>query len=83
MEHATWKFECVRALVTTMFTIWCTASLAALCESLVTGPQMSFLRRCSKVLPILWWPAAVRSDVVHWHGVASLIFIRAGSWSFI
>jgi hypothetical protein len=42
----------------------------------------SFLRRCSKILlPIFWWPAAIRINVVYWFGVDLLIFNVARSWA--
>jgi hypothetical protein len=84
MEHVVWRFECVRALAATSATIWCAAFLAALHESWVEGPEMSFLQSCSEVLlPIFWWPASVKINDVYWLGVASLIFIVARSWSFV
>jgi hypothetical protein len=83
MEHTVQRFECVRASVATSAPIWCAASLAALHESLVEGSQISFLRRCSEVLlPIFWWPVAVRINAMYWFGVASLIFVVPKSWSF-
>jgi hypothetical protein len=38
---------------------------------------VSFLRRGSKILiPILRWPTAIRVDIVHLFGVASLVVVR-------
>jgi hypothetical protein len=45
---------------------------------------VSFLRRCPKILlPKLRRPVAVRINVVHWLGVAMLVFILARSGSLI
>jgi hypothetical protein len=50
MIHAIWRFECVRVSVVISAPIWHVAYLAALHETLVRGPWISFLRSCSKVL---------------------------------
>jgi hypothetical protein len=84
MVHAVRRFERVRASVVTSTTIWCSASLSVLRESLIRSSQVSFLPGCSEILlPIFWWSTVIRIDVVYWFGVASLIFIVARSWSFI
>jgi hypothetical protein len=80
MVHAVQRFECVRVSAV----ISCSASLAALHESLVRISQIPFLWKCSKILlPIFWRPAAIRINVVYWFGVASLIFVVVRSWSFV
>jgi hypothetical protein len=62
---------------------WAT-SVAVLIDSLIRGPQVSFLWRCSEILlPIFWWPVAIRINVMHWLWVPSLIVVVARSWSFI
>jgi hypothetical protein len=43
MVHAVQRFECVRASVVALVTIWCFVSLATLHESLVEGSRISFL----------------------------------------
>jgi hypothetical protein len=82
MIHAVRRSNCVWASVVT--TVHWATSLAVLIESLIGGPQVSFLRRCSKIfLLIFWWPAVIRINVVYWFGVASLVVVIAGSWSFV
>jgi hypothetical protein len=64
--HAVWRFEYVRPSATASATVQCSASLAALCRSLVKISLMPFLQRCSKnFLPIFWWLAAIRINVVY------------------
>jgi hypothetical protein len=57
MVQAVRRFECVRASVVTSVAIWCSASLAALHESLIVGSRVSFLLGCSEILlPIFGGP---------------------------
>jgi hypothetical protein len=66
MEHAIWRFECVKASATTSTTIWCSAYLAALHESLIEVSWISFSRRCSKVLLLVfWWRTTIRINTAY------------------
>jgi hypothetical protein len=83
IEHAVRRSKCEQAL--DAIAIWCATSLAILGESLVEGSLVSFLRGCLKVLlPIFWWPAAIRINFVHQLGVASLtIILERVAWRFV
>jgi hypothetical protein len=84
VEHAVWRSECVWALATIAAMVWRAASLVVLGGSLIEGPWVPFLWRCTKVLlPILYWPTAIRINTVHWLGVAALTVVVARSWGFI
>jgi hypothetical protein len=59
-------------------------SFGCMGRSLIEGPWVSFLRRWSVILlPVPWWPATIRIDVMHRLGVDALIIIVMGSCSFI
>jgi hypothetical protein len=85
VEHVVWSSKCVWALTTTVTTIWCAASLIVLGKSLIRGSRVLFLWRWPKILlPILWWPAAVRIDVVYWLWIVLLVVIVVrGPWGFV
>jgi hypothetical protein len=82
--HAVWRFECVRPSAMATAMVRSSASLAALCGSLVEISLVPFLRRCSKkFLLIFWRPTTIGIDVVYWFRVASLIFIVVRSCGFV
>jgi hypothetical protein len=76
------RFKCVSAIFGAV--VCYSASLAALCGFLVESALVSFLRRCSKILlPIFWWPAAIKINALCWLGVSSFIFIVVRPEGFV
>jgi hypothetical protein len=64
--HAVQRLVCEWTSATTTVLTWCVASLTVLARPLVKGSLVSFLWRWSKVLlPVFWWPIALRINVVH------------------
>jgi hypothetical protein len=74
VEHIVWRSECVWA--STVATVWCTASLIVLSESLIRGHWVSFWRRWPKILlPVLWGPVTIKVNAMHWLGIVVLVVI--------